>query len=111
MCGHVKYIVTDGSLFHGLQYNRINVDNTSDVNKTHDKILEYFHSFNNINIVLKRGNFEYEQAGRIQTFDEAKEIDAALIKLLDENGIEYATFDSGKESLYEIIGYILSKTN
>lgn len=110
ICGSVEYIVTDGSLFHGIHYNRSNTENISDVAKTENKILEYFHSMNNINIFLKRGNFEYEQAGRTQTFEEAKEIDDSLLNLLNLHGIEYKVFESNRESIQSIVEYVFSKT-
>jgi len=50
----VKFIVTDGSLFHGIIYNKINPDNTSNIKKTEKAILKWWNEFNNIVIYLKR---------------------------------------------------------
>ncbi len=59
--GKVEYVVTDGSLVHGLYYNRFNLNNVSKLEAkleaTERKILEYYDEFNNINIYLKHGNF------------------------------------------------------
>ena len=104
----IDYIVTDGSLLHGLYYNRYNTENLSNVEKTEKLILKYYSEFKNINIFLKRGKFEYEQAGRIQNLEEAREIDYALKKILDELKIEYIEMDSDKSKLPEILEYIIN---
>ena len=104
--GEVQFIVTDGSLFHGIYYNRGNKDNTSDVRKTETKIMEYYKSFNNINILLIRGNYEYEQAGRYHTENEAKIIDVALKELLEEKQIDYIEFKAKENNIDPIISYI-----
>lgn len=85
----VNIIITDGSLIHGLYYNRFNVDNTSNIDKTESKILEYYYEFKNINIFLERGNYEYETAGRMQTELEANQIDTILLHLMDKKNIPY----------------------
>lgn len=90
MDGKVDIIVTDGSLLHGLYYNRYgNPDNVSNIDKTEQMILEKFHEFNNFVLFLERGDFEYEQAGRIQNEEQAKEIDKKLLEILDTHNISY----------------------
>lgn len=106
--GCVQFVITDGSLLHGLYYNRNNPTNVSNVDLTHDKILEYYRDFNNINIYLTRGDFKYEQAGRIQTEDEAKQIDIDLRKILDDNGVEYRVFKSDESVVDEIVNHIFA---
>jgi hypothetical protein len=110
MVGKVEYVVTDGSLLHGLYYNRFNPNNTSDKNITETKILEYFHSFKNINIVLSRGDFAYEQAGRIQTESQAREIDKTLLTILNNSSIPYTIFDSSPTKIHSMVEYILNAT-
>jgi len=58
--GHVDFLVTDGPLIHGIYYNKYNMDNTSNVDKTEKYILECISKFNNINIVLERVDRKYE---------------------------------------------------
>jgi nicotinamide riboside kinase len=106
MIGKVKFIITDGSLLHGLYYNKTNPDNTSDVIRTHRKILEYYNNFKNINIFLTRGTFDYEQAGRIQNESEAQQIDIELKKILRDEKISYVEFKSGKEHVKTIMNHI-----
>lgn len=105
--GKVQYVITDGSLLHGLYYNLHNPSNVSNRELTHKKILEYYNSFENINIYLTRGNFKYEQAGRIQTEEEARNIDVQLREILDENNITYKLFKSDEHVVDEIVSFIL----
>ena len=104
--GSVEYVITDGSLLHGLYYNKHNPTNVSNVPVTHKKIMEYYNDFKNINIYLTRGDFKYEQAGRIQTEAQAREIDTELKLILDENDIKYTMFVSDENNIKDIIAHI-----
>jgi adenylate kinase family enzyme len=106
--GKVEYIVTDGPLLNGLYYNRYNKDNVCDIKKTEKFIIDSYNKFNNINIYIHRGDFPYEQEGRIQTEKESDEIDKILIEILNSLNIEYKEFNSNTKNLDNIIEYILS---
>jgi adenylate kinase family enzyme len=106
--GHVDFIVTDGPLIHGIYYNKYNKDNISNIDKTEKYILNCFSKFNNINIVLDRINRKYETEGRIQSEDEAKDIDIVLKHLLKINSIEYKNYPSEEKSVQNIIDFIIS---
>jgi len=108
MNSRVEFIVTDGPLVQGLYYNRYNVSNLSNCEKTQEFILKASAEFNNINIFLTRDAFPYEEAGRYQTFEEAKQVDIDLKSILDELKIPYKEFTSGKTELTRMIEYILS---
>jgi len=110
MINEVNFIVTDGPICQGLYYNLHNKDNISNIDKTEKFILESHNKFNNINIFLKRGKFKYESQGRLQTEEEAMEIDVILRHLLKQNGINFKEFssDSLDENINEIIKYIVS---
>lgn len=112
MVGHVDFIVTDGPLVQGIYYNLHNPDNTSNVEKTQKMILTCSAEFNNINIFLERGQFNYEKAGRLQTEEEAREIDVILKHLLRQNGVRYQVFDSSmtEDNLKNITEYIIQQT-
>ena len=107
--GKVEFIVTDASLLHGLYYNTYYKENVSNVEKTEQKILEYYHSFEHINIFLERGEYPYEQAGRYQSESEARTIDSGLEDILIKNNIQYKKFKSGEDDLHSILAYINSK--
>jgi tRNA uridine 5-carbamoylmethylation protein Kti12 len=108
--GKVDIIVTDGSLLHGLYYNRINVDNTSNVDKTEQMILANFAKFRNINIFVERGDYPYETSGRYQMEGEARQIDAVLKHLLDKKKIEYTSISATdrKRMLIHVVDQIES---
>ena len=44
----------------------------------------------NYNFLLERGS-EYQEAGRVQTEEEAREVDKVVKRVLDENRIDYTT--------------------
>jgi adenylate kinase family enzyme len=106
--GHVDFIVTDGPLIHGIYYNKYNKDNISNIDKTEKYILDCFNKFNNINIVLDRINRKYETEGRIQTEDEAKDIDIVLKHLLKINLIKYKNYPAEENSIQNIIDFIIN---
>lgn len=111
MIGHVDFIVTDGPILNGLYYNRHNKDNTSNIEKTEKLIIDSYDQFNNINIFLERGEFKYETQGRIQTEDEAIEIDTILKHMLKRFNIEFKCFSSGPKSVDSIVEFILAETH
>lgn len=93
--GAMPFIITDGSLLHGLVYNKINKENTSNIEKTEKAILNWFNEFDNLVIFLERNNsFPYEMAGRLQSEKEARDIDALLEKELLLHGIPFVKIQS-----------------
>jgi hypothetical protein len=107
---HINFIITDGPILHGLYYNKYNLDNTSNVEKTEEYILECYEKFNNINIVLqriKRENQSYEQEGRIQTEEEAKVIDNELKNILKLKNIKYNVFNADDNAVEKIYNFIM----
>ena len=110
--GKVNYIVTDGPLIHGLYYNTYNPDNTSDITKTTHLILDSHHHFRNINIVLTRGDFAYEQEGRLQTKSEARDIDVIMKQLLKTKQINYKEFlaNAEPENIAQMVDYVLQQS-
>lgn len=104
----VDFIITDGPLCYGLYYNLFNKNNTSDKDKTNKWINQCMGEFLNINIFLNRGCFAYEREGRIQTEQEAREIDVVLQHILKQNDIAFVQFDSGadQENIGKIVEYI-----
>jgi len=110
--GKTSFVVCDGPIIHGLYYNLWNPDNTSDIQKTQNMIVNCHKQFENINIFLKRGQFAYEQAGRMQTKEEALSIDDTLQFLLEKNKIKFTIFDSSmeEENLLKIVTFILDSS-
>jgi len=107
----VDIIVTDGALFHGLYYNRTYYDNVSNIEKTEVKIKEYMNEFDNIYIFLERGEFRYENEGRLHTYEESVKINKEMKELLKELDIEYLEIKSDKTNIKDMLEYIESKIN
>jgi len=100
---NLDIIITDGTIFHGIYYNKVNPGNTSDPVKTEKFILEKFKEFNNFNILVKRGDLEYEQEGRQQNYHEAREVDKGLEKALNDNQIPYMILNIHDSANYQQI--------
>ena len=106
MDGLVDYMVTDGSILHGLYHNRFNPANVSNIEKTEKFIIKCYNEFNNINIFLTRGDFTYETAGRSESELQAKKIDIEMRKIFDEYKIKYHVFKSDLNNLDKILDVI-----
>lgn len=103
----VQYIVTDSPLFLGLYYNKIhNGNDTNLMSITENLILHYINQFDNIYIFLERGDYPYEQYGRIHSLEESFKIQSELLKLLKIHNIEFVTFKSDKNNILKIIDYV-----
>jgi hypothetical protein len=105
--GKVDYIVTDGSLFLGLYYNRHWKDNVSDIEKTELRIKDYLSQFDNRYIFLKRGDFKYEKEGRIHSESESWKIQDDLEFLLKIESIDYHMYTSSKKNVDSILQNLL----
>ncbi len=107
--GQVDYVCSDSSLITGLYYNKLNPNNTSNVEKTEALILKKMEEFEHIYIYLERNpEHNFEVNGRIHDENESKKIDIDMKKMLEEYGIKYKSFLSDKKSLNDIIEYILN---
>lgn len=107
--GKVDFIVTDGSLIHGLYYNRMFKDNVSNVEKTDAKIREYINHFTNIFIFLEKGDFPFETEGRLHSYEESVQINKDLQKLLDDMNVPYLRVKSDKSNIPMMLHYILDQ--
>ena len=104
----VEYIVTDSPLILGCVYNKYHVGNVSNISKTEKMILEKNAEFENIYIYIERNpDFPYETAGRIHSSNESDTIGSLLKKVLQENNIVYKSFVSDRNSIPDILEWIL----
>lgn len=96
----VDIIITDSPLVLSLFYDKERSVNLKNL------VLEEFHKYNNLNILIERNETEkYNSSGRYQSFEEAKDIDFQLRKLLIENDIGLFGFKKGQSE--EIVDLIL----
>ena len=108
--GQVDFLITDGPLIHGMYYNKYNKDNNSNIDKVEKFILESIKKFNNINIVLDRVNRTYETEGRIQTEDEAKDIDVILKHILRTNNFPFLSYSADPNEVENILNEIIKSS-
>lgn len=89
LVGQCDFVVTDSPTLLGMLYMRDSDDPAIHrlYEKVCDQIRDDFRSHENFNMVVTRGRGPYEQAGRNQTFAEAREKDRELSGLLEREGV------------------------
>jgi len=111
MNGCVDYIILDSSLINGIWYNWNNPDNLSNMEKTEALIYKYYNEFNNINLFINRGNYQYESLGRIQTENESRQIDKELKAIVDRLNIQYQEINiEDGNAITAIMDYLSNST-
>ena len=100
----VDVIITDSPLLLSLIYGK----NEGEPFK--NLVLDVHHRFRSYNIFLKRRK-KYNPSGRLQTEEEAIEIDNKIKNLLFDNYINYYILDSGRESILKIADDIVRLIN
>jgi len=86
----IEFVILDSSLLNGLWYNRNNLDNLSNIEKTEAFILQCFNEFENISFFINRGQKQvYNHNGRIETEQQAQAIDSGIRNILNHHKVEY----------------------
>lgn len=101
MVGAVEYVITDSSLLSGLYYNTENPNNVCNIDKVYNAVIKWSSQYHNINLFLERGTFEYEQAGRYHTREQALLADQGLEKIYNTSNQAYYKVPSW--STYEML--------
>jgi hypothetical protein len=89
--GQVQFLITESSLPQVLFYNETYAQNICDVGNTRAQILEWHRMYDNINVLVQRGDKKYLRTGRFQEEDQALEIDRGLRALMDREGMPYTS--------------------
>lgn len=89
--GQVHFLITECSLPQVLYYNEHYEDNICDIAKTRTQILQWYKQFNNVNILVERGDKKYIHTGRFQDEAQARAIDRGLRHLLVHEGLPFTT--------------------
>ena len=94
----VDVIICDSPLPISIVYDKENSQ------AFHQLIMEQFNKFDNLNFLLERGG-EYQEAGRVQTEEEAKEVDKVVKNVLDTNNILYTPLpiDGAAKKISDIV--------
>lgn len=85
----VDIAVTDSPIMLGIVYGGDKI-----TEEYRNKIREYNDSFATFNLFVKRGD-DYQQEGRLETFEEAKQKDDEIRQLLKDNKIFFSEYDRG----------------
>ena len=96
-------VVTDSPLILSLYYgSKCNPPCSDTFRKL---VTEEFNKYDNINIVLKRAN-DYNPIGRMQTEDEAKGVDDALLEIVKETCSDYVEFTVDDDGIKDLKDYL-----
>lgn len=102
----VDVVITDSPIILIILYNKLLSG------KFDELIMEIFNSFENLNYYIVRKK-KYMRKGRLQTLDEALELDERTEKLLKSNNVKYSTILGERASTEiladEIVGYLENK--
>ena len=101
--GMVDVIITDSPIMLGLIY----ISDDYPFPALKDLILQMQFNHSTLDIVLTRTK-EYQQAGRYQTEDEAKEIDKKIYTMLHEHNIPHTTVVSDKYAS-SVVAYLVEE--
>jgi hypothetical protein len=102
--GQVQYLVSEASLPQCLYYNEHYPDNICDVAKTRTQILQWYKSYDNLNILVERDpERKYVHTGRFQTEEQAKEVDHGLRGTLRFEGMSFTPLKPDIESIHAFL--------
>jgi len=105
--GKVDFVVSDASLLNGIMYNEFYNDTD---NISSEIAFDLYNQYENIVFLLPRKP-EYDQYGRTQTLEQAKELDAIFVRNLEEMNIPFIDMrEYTHEEMPSRILEILSKT-
>lgn len=112
--GKVKYIIVDSPIILALIYkDRYNTSPEYPAmfyDEYFDQfIISLFKKYNSLNVVLTRNDNTYDENGRFQKLDEAKQIDNDIKNKLVSNSIPFIEFNVHDKTHIDIFKYI--KTN
>ena len=100
LIGKVEYVITDSPLLlsciyfdHWFKKRTTKMFNDSYCDLTRQYFFESFNQFENVNWVITR-NKEYNSKGRLQSLDEAVQLDADIHNFLLKNWVDYKLTDS-----------------
>lgn len=111
--GKVDYIVLDSPILLSLTYKNYYQSNTYPANlygKSFDKmVLDVFNQYDNINILLERGEGKHNEKERYQNLEQSIELDNIIETNLIKNDIPYYVVKVGKGTVNKILKIIESE--
>ena len=98
--GKVDVVITDSPLLNSIVYYRGNNPHFSDV------VMFEFKKLNSLNYYLVR-TFDYVDNGRMQSLEQAKQVDRDYKELIEYNKIKYTQLEAGITNLDRIVNDII----
>ena len=105
LTNQVEVVVTDAPILLSTIYNK---DRTLLGTSLDTLVVEAYNTFNNVNYFLKRTK-KYNPKGRLQTEDEAKELDIQINNMLDRLSIPYDIHEGANEGKHDIVDDIMRR--
>ena len=106
LLGQVEYIVTDSPLmlscvYHDYAHHKLAAPDY--LKTTRDFYLATYKQFDNITYLVEHGVRPFDPVGRNQTADEAAQVHADVIKLLDTEGIPYSKIRPEDDGVVQVL--------
>lgn len=99
----VEVVVTDSPLLMSLYYGKNNT-----FISFHDLVRDVYYSMNSLDVFLRRKK-PFNPKGRIHTLSESKEIDSYLLDMLEEEHIDFLTYDADEDAPQLIATEVMSR--
>lgn len=100
----LDYVVVDSPLLLSLVYFKLN--SKYDFCLFQELIKDINNSYDNIDIFLDRGEYPFEEHGRIHTLEESLELDLRIKEMLEYFNINFHTFTNNQEIIKNILKII-----
>jgi len=104
--GKVDYIVIDSPILFSTIYHRYYTEGYPAElygEEFHNFVISLHKKYDNINILLERGETTHNNNERFQNYEQSLEIDKLCKQILDENGFPYHKVKVGKNSIKNIL--------
>ena len=102
--GKVQVVITDSPLLNSIIYDKTNNQLLKDL------VIYEFKKMNTLNFYIDR-EVDYNPNGRMQTLEQALQVDQNYLQLLDTNQIGYTSIPKGESGVNIIVEQILNKIN
>jgi hypothetical protein len=108
--GKVDYIILDSPILLSLVYKSYYKGTEYPSNlytESFDKMVLDIHlQYNNINILLKRGNGVHNEKERYQNLEQSIDLDNRIKNMLDENKLEYTEIEVNDDTVNNILKFL-----
>ena len=109
--GKVDYIILDSPILLSLVYKNVYKSNQYPATLYGDSfdkmVLDIYNQYENINILLDRGNSNHNESERYQNLEESRILDESIENVLIQNNIQYYRIKVNSNTVKNIVKNIL----